>query len=403
MLGIGITERPLDATKASAPFCYYFSRLSAASLCVTHFDSCQGRGRSWGTKGSPTWTFPSLASLEQLSMADARSIHRLRIAAFLCAGMTLLLVFSQRTAPLTLPSFTRSPARPQVSSTPHETGKRPLTLHERAEKLDQKLIRMQHAAGYEHEAPAWNPRLYLMLLDDDPVDAFDTQRVYRQHSPAYRQEVITQQQGDKFIEQTFADVPEVVELWRTLPIRVLRSDLLRYLLVFAEGGVYAGARLAGTRLSESPKEKCTDIDTVPLASLESWLSSSQWETAHTVAGIETGAPSPSVSSSPPSSAQTPLIVGRRTGNRCASPDSTKSTAHAKDSSAGATSTVPSVWRNTSSPLAPSRLSFAAPSFSSSNAYTPSQPNKASPIYATSTLAIEISSRRQDLLPLPMRP
>ncbi|KAJ4390797.1 hypothetical protein N0V93_004395 [Gnomoniopsis smithogilvyi] len=60
-----------------------------------------------------------------------------------------------------------------------------------------------------------------------------------EQNPAYKHEFVTDITGDEFVQKTFsAKRPDIVEVYMNLTVPILKADLLRYLLLYAEGGVY---------------------------------------------------------------------------------------------------------------------------------------------------------------------
>ncbi|QLG71506.1 hypothetical protein HG535_0B05480 [Zygotorulaspora mrakii] len=57
-----------------------------------------------------------------------------------------------------------------------------------------------------------------------------------------------------FLQSLYGEVPVIIEAFEAMPSHILKADFLRYLLIYARGGIYS------------------DIDTVPLKPLDSWLS-----------------------------------------------------------------------------------------------------------------------------------
>ncbi|KAH8908311.1 hypothetical protein BR93DRAFT_876274 [Coniochaeta sp. PMI_546] len=59
------------------------------------------------------------------------------------------------------------------------------------------------------------------------------------NNPAYRLEYMTDHSADDYVKQTFAAHPDIVNTYLSLSVPILKADLLRYLILFAEGGVYS--------------------------------------------------------------------------------------------------------------------------------------------------------------------
>lgn len=57
-------------------------------------------------------------------------------------------------------------------------------------------------------------------------------------NPDYHAEFLTDQSADEFVKDKYADRPDIVETYMSLTVPILKADLLRYLLLYAEGGVW---------------------------------------------------------------------------------------------------------------------------------------------------------------------
>lgn len=57
-------------------------------------------------------------------------------------------------------------------------------------------------------------------------------------NPEAEHEFITDALGDEWVARVYADNPAVVQTYLNLTIPILKADFLRYLLLFADGGVY---------------------------------------------------------------------------------------------------------------------------------------------------------------------
>lgn len=80
--------------------------------------------------------------------------------------------------------------------------------------------------------------------------------------------LIDQARADRLFEENFADMPEVIRLWHSLTHMGMKSDLLRYAILYVEGGVY------------------TDTDTVALKPIDDWVPKDFLDEARLVVGIE---------------------------------------------------------------------------------------------------------------------
>lgn len=64
-------------------------------------------------------------------------------------------------------------------------------------------------------------------------------QTWTDRNPTYRQEILTDATADTFVLEHFADHPEILYVYFTTTIPILRADLLRYLILFAEGGIWS--------------------------------------------------------------------------------------------------------------------------------------------------------------------
>ncbi|RAL58715.1 hypothetical protein DID88_003072 [Monilinia fructigena] len=55
----------------------------------------------------------------------------------------------------------------------------------------------------------------------------------------YRQEILNDATADTYVLEHFSDHPEILYAYFTLTVPILRADLVRYLILLAEGGVWS--------------------------------------------------------------------------------------------------------------------------------------------------------------------
>jgi mannosyltransferase OCH1-like enzyme len=71
----------------------------------------------------------------------------------------------------------------------------------------------------------------------------DTAKTWPARNPNYRYEVLTDDNSLQYVEWHYGpsglNRPDIISLYRELNITIIRADLLRYLVMYAEGGVYA--------------------------------------------------------------------------------------------------------------------------------------------------------------------
>lgn len=70
-----------------------------------------------------------------------------------------------------------------------------------------------------------------------------TARTWLQKNPDFRYEVLTDNNDMGYVEQHFGSEgfnrPDIVDMYRSITATIIKADLLRYMVMYAEGGVYA--------------------------------------------------------------------------------------------------------------------------------------------------------------------
>jgi mannosyltransferase OCH1-like enzyme len=57
-------------------------------------------------------------------------------------------------------------------------------------------------------------------------------------NPAHRSEIMTDDSGDLYVKNNFAHRPDIVNTFLALSVPILKADMLRYILLFTEGGIW---------------------------------------------------------------------------------------------------------------------------------------------------------------------
>ncbi|KAH8693783.1 hypothetical protein BGW36DRAFT_399046 [Talaromyces proteolyticus] len=93
---------------------------------------------------------------------------------------------------------------------------------------------------------------------------------WTEKNPYHRQELLTDQSAETFVRAKFAKTrPDIVELYESIPIPILRADLLRYLMVLAEGGIWSDLdATCETKVSEWVPEEYRDQEIDMIVGLE---------------------------------------------------------------------------------------------------------------------------------------
>ncbi|KAL4972109.1 nucleotide-diphospho-sugar transferase [Aspergillus desertorum] len=91
------------------------------------------------------------------------------------------------------------------------------------------------------------PRKIWQIWKTDPLSFEERElivaRSWTSKNPGYRYEVLTDQHDIQYVKTHFGpngyNRPDIVEVYSALKARIIKADLLRYLVMYVEGGVYA--------------------------------------------------------------------------------------------------------------------------------------------------------------------
>ncbi|KAK8054531.1 family 32 glycosyltransferase [Apiospora phragmitis] len=111
-------------------------------------------------------------------------------------------------------------------------------------RRDEKASSRNHMTGNEGTK---FPRKIWQTWKTDPYSFeerdFSTAKTWTIKNPDYRYEVLTDDNDLGYVEDKFGpngfDRPDIVDMYRTVNATIIKADLLRYLIMYAEGGVYA--------------------------------------------------------------------------------------------------------------------------------------------------------------------
>lgn len=84
----------------------------------------------------------------------------------------------------------------------------------------------------------------------------------------HRYEILTQYSAESYVKDRFSQRPDIEETFVDLQDPILRADLIRYLVLLGDGGVYS------------------DIDTTSLIPIEDWVPSAYANQVNLVVGVE---------------------------------------------------------------------------------------------------------------------
>ncbi|KAK2837012.1 hypothetical protein FQN49_006496 [Arthroderma sp. PD_2] len=109
----------------------------------------------------------------------------------------------------------------------------------------------------------WQTSKYTNLTSEQ----FNMTNTWITQNPTFRHERLTDESSNNYVRNRYADQKDIVTLFTGLTIPILRADLLRYLILFADGGIWA------------------DLDTTCDKPVSSWLPA---ETYNANSTIKTG-------------------------------------------------------------------------------------------------------------------
>lgn len=81
----------------------------------------------------------------------------------------------------------------------------------------------------------WQKAGSMKINDDRQRDI----RSWLDVNPRLRHEILTDDSADEYAREHFADYPEVLDLYLSLPVPILKADLLRQLILYVDGGIWS--------------------------------------------------------------------------------------------------------------------------------------------------------------------
>lgn len=87
-------------------------------------------------------------------------------------------------------------------------------------------------------------------------------------NPNLRHEILTDGSADEYVRDNFADFPEIRDLYLTLPVPILKADLLRQLILYNDGGIWS------------------DLDVTCHRPIETWIPEEYRNKTNVVVGLE---------------------------------------------------------------------------------------------------------------------
>ncbi|KAG6357663.1 hypothetical protein INS49_013542 [Diaporthe citri] len=174
---------------------------------------------------------------KKLSQFPSSSINRQ--VTILAASISILFVLFQSWS-----LFSQHP----VYSKPLSPLDSPVTVRV-GDEIPRKIWYKFGARGLSHDAIAWTGSCI-------------------EKNPGYAVEFLTDETADAWVQKRFAHRPDIVEVYLALQIPIIKADWLRYLLLYAEGGVWS------------------DLDVSCNSPIETWIPPQYKDEASIVVGWE---------------------------------------------------------------------------------------------------------------------
>ncbi|KAK2603657.1 hypothetical protein QQS21_004130 [Conoideocrella luteorostrata] len=130
------------------------------------------------------------------------------------------------------------PLEPPVSTKPHEKQEQKQAQSDSHINVTPKHSNIPTASGTIPGIPGkvWQSAKD-NALNSDQRAIIDS---WLQKNPSFRHEFLTDDQAENFVVTKYNNTrPDIVALYRALPIAILRADLLRYLILLSEGGIWS--------------------------------------------------------------------------------------------------------------------------------------------------------------------
>ena len=136
--------------------------------------------------------------------------------------------------------------------------------------LDEQSLEILSATAQPSVAPF--PRKIWQTTKNGPAGFSDEDKEaiksWTRMNHDWRYESITQYSAENYVRERFASRPDLVEIFTNLQEPILRADMIRYLVLLADGGLYS------------------DLDTASLKPIDDWIPKSFQDLANVVIGIE---------------------------------------------------------------------------------------------------------------------
>ncbi|KAJ5316693.1 hypothetical protein PENANT_c016G09386 [Penicillium antarcticum] len=133
-------------------------------------------------------------------------------------------------------------SEPSVELTPTVLPQQSATsTHSEATSLPEKLSYLPIKNSHGHQKHSAFPAK--LWQKSGPMGVSPERQVeissWLEKNPALRHEILTDGSADEYVREQFADYPQILDLYLSLQVPILKADLLRQLILYADGGIWS--------------------------------------------------------------------------------------------------------------------------------------------------------------------
>jgi mannosyltransferase OCH1-like enzyme len=99
-------------------------------------------------------------------------------------------------------------------------------------------------------------------------DRWNDIQSWLKQNPTLRHEILTDGSADEYVRDNFAEYPEIRDLYLSLPVPILKADLLRQLILYNDGGIWS------------------DLDVTCHKPIDTWITKEYRNRTNIVVGLE---------------------------------------------------------------------------------------------------------------------
>ncbi|KAJ5856445.1 uncharacterized protein N7529_010389 [Penicillium soppii] len=124
-------------------------------------------------------------------------------------------------------------------------------------------------------------------------DRWNDIQSWLKENPTLRHEILTDGSADEYVRDNFADYPEIRDLYLSLPVPILKADLLRQLILYNDGGIWSDLDVTchkpiSTWIPEEYRNRTNVVVGLEFdgSQFASWTVMSKPKTSHSVAVVK---------------------------------------------------------------------------------------------------------------------